>query len=159
MHSPSSAGFDPETIRRAMEASLRSAGADALSELPMVTEHPEDCPRARSNCYEEREREEFGSVQEDAYTGHKRKEMGGGKMKLTHLVTPDGKSQSSLAKLRSRFGYDIIVQSEEDSETSEVASTKIAKMLCAKGRANDNVQTSGKASKKKKGQDVRQLQI
>jgi hypothetical protein len=73
-----------------------------------------------------------------------------GKLKRTQVVTPDGKTQSFLAKLRSRFGYDTGVQSEEDFETSEAVSINAAKMPSTKSRANDNVRTSSKASKNKK---------
>jgi hypothetical protein len=80
----------------------------------------------------------------------KGKKLEVGKKNRTKLVTPDGKSQSPLAKLRSRFGYDTGVQSEEDSETSELANTKEARKPSAKTGANDNVKTRGKASKNKK---------
>jgi hypothetical protein len=61
------------------------------------------------------------------------------KKKRTKLVTPNGKSQTPLAKLRSRSGCDTGVQSEEDSETSKVAKTKEARMPGAKARSNGDV--------------------
>jgi hypothetical protein len=60
------------------------------------------------------------------------------KKKRTKLVTPNGKSQTPLAK-RSRFGRDTGVQSEEDSGTSEVANTKEARMPGVKTGSNGNV--------------------
>lgn len=72
------------------------------------------------------------------------------KMNRSQLVTPDGKTQTPLANLRSRFGYGTGVQSEDDPETSEVANTKAARMPSAKSRANDNVKTSDEASRNKR---------
>jgi hypothetical protein len=80
----------------------------------------------------------------------KGKKWEGGKMKRTQVVTPDGKKQTHLAKLRSRYGYDTGVQNEEDSKASEVASNKAARMPSTKRRSNDSEETSGKARKNKK---------
>jgi hypothetical protein len=77
MYSPSSAGFDPEAIRRATEASLRNAGADGLTRGPLYhsAQFLRELPRGfcalgrlfteKYNYYEEHEREEIGSVQDD----------------------------------------------------------------------------------------------
>jgi hypothetical protein len=65
-------------------------------------------------------------------------------------ATADGKRQTPLAKLRSRFGYTTSVESKNDSETFEVANKKAARVPSRKKRANDNVRTSGKATKTKK---------
>jgi hypothetical protein len=70
--------------------------------------------------------------------------------KRTKLVTPDGKAQSPLAKLRSRFGYDTGVEREEDSEASEVANTEDARMPSSKTRANADLKTTGRARRNKK---------
>jgi hypothetical protein len=73
--------------------------------------------------------------------------------KRTKLVTPDGKSQRPLAKLRSRFGCDTGVESEEDSEdseTSEVVNTEDARMPSSKTGANDDLTTTGRARRNKK---------
>jgi hypothetical protein len=70
--------------------------------------------------------------------------------KRTKLVTPGGKSQTPLAKLRSRFGCDTGVESEEDSEASEAANTEEAKMPKSKTGANDDLKTTGRARRNKK---------
>jgi hypothetical protein len=160
VYSPSSAGFDPETIRLAIEASLRSAGADgagppytsaqALLELPAVSVHPEDFPPARSTATRSTKGKNLKVSKNTPSQSTKGKKWEVGKMKRTQVVTPDGKTQSSLAKLRSRFGYDTGVQSEHGSETSEVANTTEARMLNAKTGGSGNAKTSGKASKNKK---------
>jgi hypothetical protein len=78
----------------------------------------------------------------------KGKKWEGGKMKRTQLVTPDGKTQTPLAKLRSRFGYDTGVPSEGDSETSELANTKKARM--PKTGAHGNMKTSDEANRNRR---------
>jgi hypothetical protein len=138
VHCPSSTGFDPEAIRRAMEASLRSAG----NELPVVTLPPEDQPPTRSTATRGTKRTYSWSTKGNKWEVDK--------VKSPQVVTPDGKPQSSLAKLRSRFGYNTCVQSEIDFDTAEVAMNKADRMSSAKTRVNDSVKTSGRASKNKK---------
>jgi hypothetical protein len=104
-------------------------------------------PRAGTTVTRSTKGKNLGVSKRTATPRKKGKKLELGKKNRTKLVTPDGKSQTPLAKRRCRFGSDIGVQSEEDSET-KVANE--ARMPSAKTGANDNVNDSGQASKNKK---------
>lgn len=132
IYSPSSAGFESEEIRRAIEASFRNAGNDVAA----ATRSTRSAKGKNLDVFKTATRITKG------------RKLQVGKMKRTQVVTPDGKRQSSYAKLRSRFGYNTGVQSEDDSESSQAANTKVTRMPSAKSRANDDAEISGEASRK-----------